>query len=345
MRPSGPESDLERRIERGLAVRGLVRRYGELPAVDGIDLDVGTGEVVAILGPSGCGKTTLLRLVAGLEMADAGTVSWDGRDLAGVPPHRRDFGLMFQDHVLFPHRDVAGNVGFGLRMRGEPAARVAERVAEALELVGLAGFGDRAVSSLSGGEAQRVALARALAPEPRLLMLDEPLGSLDRVLREELVVELRSLLRRIGSTAIYVTHDHDEAFTVADRVVVMRGGRVEQAGTPEQLWRSPVSPFVARFLGWENVADGDAERTGAVAIRPDGLRLAADGAITGTVEAVTFRRDHFVVRVETEDHGTLTVLARQRPPAVAERVHVAVDADAIVTFDDRGTELPHGPRK
>ncbi len=187
-----------------LSVEGVVVRYGEVAALAGLDLEVADGEVVALLGPSGSGKSTLLRVVAGLVAPDAGSVTWDGQDLAGVPPHRRGFGLMFQDYALFPHLDVGGNVAFGLRMQGPVRPG---RVAEVLEMVGLPGYEDRAVGTLSGGEAQRVALARALAPEPRMLMLDEPVGSLDRVLRERLVIELRELLVRLRMTALYVTHD------------------------------------------------------------------------------------------------------------------------------------------
>ena len=198
----------------GLAVDGASVGFDGTTVLDDIDLTVTPGEVVVLLGPSGCGKTTLLRAVAGLEPTVAGTISWGGEDLAGVPPHERGFGLMFQEQVLFPHRDVAGNVGFGLRMAGMPEVLRAERVGRVLDLVGLSGYGQRSVATLSGGEAQRVALARSLAPGPRLLMLDEPLGSLDRALRDRLVDELGLLLRRLGQAAIHVTHDHDEAFAL-----------------------------------------------------------------------------------------------------------------------------------
>jgi thiamine transport system ATP-binding protein len=245
-----------------LAVEGLTVRYPEAagPAVDALDLAVADGEVVAVLGPSGCGKTTLLRVVAGLVPADRGRVVLDGRDLARVPTHRRGIGLMFQDYALFPHRDVAGNVGFGLRMQGEPAARRDRRVAEVLGLVGLAGYGDRAVSTLSGGERQRVALARALAPAPRLLMLDEPLGALDRTRRDELVVELSALFADLGLSVVYVTHDQSEALALADRVVIMDRGRVARQGRPEDVWERPGSPFVAGFLGFTNLVPVSVEQ-------------------------------------------------------------------------------------
>jgi thiamine transport system ATP-binding protein len=187
--------------------------------LDGFGLEVEPGEIVSILGPSGCGKSTLLRVVAGLLIPDAGLVSWDGTDLGPVPPHRRGFGLMFQDNLLFPHRDVGANVAFGLRMQRRPKPAVRARVAELLTLVGLPGYEHRSVATLSGGEAQRVALARALAPSPRLLMLDEPLASLDRDLRERLTTDVRDLLKSLGTTALHVTHDHGEAAVLGDRTV------------------------------------------------------------------------------------------------------------------------------
>lgn len=238
-----------------LEVRGAGVSFGSATALAGVDLAVGAGETVAILGPSGCGKSTLLRAVAGLQPLDRGRVLWDGADLAGVPVHRRDFGLMFQDHALFTHRDVAANVAFGLRMQGAPAEARRARAAEMLELVGLGGFGPRSVDTLSGGEAQRVALARALAPEPRLLMLDEPLGSLDRRRRDELAIELRRVLSEVGVTVLHVTHDHDEAFAVADRVAVMLAGRMARIGAPAEVWRDPRRSDVARFLGHANVVE------------------------------------------------------------------------------------------
>ena len=238
-----------------LEVRGAEVSFGSVAALAGVELAVGAGETVAILGPSGCGKSTLLRAVAGLQPLDGGRILWDGADLAGVPVHRRDFGLMFQDHALFTHRDVAANVAFGLRMQGAPAEARRARAAEMLELVGLGGFGPRSVATLSGGEAQRVALARALAPEPRLLMLDEPLGSLDRRRRDELAAELRRVLSEVGVTVLHVTHDHDEAFAVADRVAVMLEGRVARIGAPAEVWRDPRRSDVARFLGHANVVE------------------------------------------------------------------------------------------
>lgn len=231
-----------------LQVENVTVRFGDTVAVDRVDLEVADGERVAVLGPSGCGKSTLLRAIGGLEHLETGTISWDGADLAGVPPHRRRFGFMFQGYSLFPHLTVGGNVSFGLRMEHRPAEEIAERVAEVLEWVGLEGFADRSVENLSGGEQQRVALARTLAPEPRMVMLDEPLGSLDRTLRERLIVEMTELLEKAGTTALYVTHDHDEADAIADRVAIMRAGRIVQVGPMARLRSAPADDWVADFL-------------------------------------------------------------------------------------------------
>ena len=202
-----------------LEVDGVTVRFGDRVVLDEVGLTVGAGEVVGLLGPSGSGKSTLLRVIAGLLVPDRGRVAWDGEDLRTVPTHRRRFGLVFQDHQLFPHRDVARNVGFGLSVAGRSQAEIRRRVTELLDLVGLPGFERRGVASLSGGEAQRIALARALAPSPRLLLLDEPLGALDRELHDRLALDLRRLLKELGIAGLHVTHDRDEAATVADRVV------------------------------------------------------------------------------------------------------------------------------
>jgi len=239
-----------------LTLAHISKSFDETPVLHDISLDVTRGEIVCLLGPSGCGKTTLLRIVAGLEQPDAGQVLLEGETVTPIPSYRRDFGLMFQDYVLFPHMTVGDNIAFGLKMHNWPEEKRDDRVRELLTLVDLAGYEDRPVYELSGGQQQRVALARSLAPSPRLLMLDEPLGALDRTLRDQLLVELRSILKQLGQTAIYVTHDQMEAFAVADRVVLMNQGRIEQTGTPEELYLHPASPFAARFLGMTNILSG-----------------------------------------------------------------------------------------
>jgi thiamine transport system ATP-binding protein len=239
-----------------LDVRSLTVRLdaGGPPTLDGISFDVGVGEIVAVLGPSGGGKSTLLRAVAGLEHVDGGSVHLDGVDITGLAAHHRNIALMFQEYALFPHLDVASNIAYGLRMRAVPRSERRQRVRELLDLVRLAGFGDRAVSSLSGGERQRVALARAIATEPSVLMLDEPLSALDRSLRRSILTELETLFRQTGLSVVHVTHDQDEAFAIADRVVILRNGRIERSGTASELWSEPGSESVARFLGHRCVA-------------------------------------------------------------------------------------------
>ncbi|MGW1003927.1 ABC transporter ATP-binding protein [Streptomyces sp. NPDC002520] len=337
-----------------LSLDAATVRFGGRPVLDAVGLDVAEHEVVCVLGPSGSGKSTLLRAVAGLQQLDFGRVLLDGRDQAGVPAHRRGVGLMFQDHQLFPQRDVGGNVAFGLRMHGVPKGEREAEVGKLLELVGLPGAAGRAVAALSGGEQQRVALARALAPRPRLLMLDEPLGQLDRSLRERLVVELRELFGRLGTTVLAVTHDQGEAFALADRVVVMRDGRIAQSGTPLEVWQRPADEFVARFLGFDNVVpatvadgaadtpwgklpvpDGSPRGSRPLLVRPAGVRLvAADEGLPCTVTARTFRGTHVAVRLRPRDGGPLLEAAcalRDAPEAGAE-AGVTFDAAEIVVL-------------
>jgi len=332
-----------------LDVRGLTVTYAgaDRPALDGLDLQVGPGEVVAVLGPSGCGKSTLLRAVAGLVAAQAGSVHLAGRDLRGVATHERGVGLMFQDYALFPHRDVGDNVAFGLRMRGVAPSRRDQRVAELLELVGLPGSARRSVAALSGGERQRVALARALAPSPALLMLDEPLGALDRTLRDRLVLELGELFASLGVAVLYVTHDQGEALGLAHRVVVMNEGRIVQQGRPAELWASPASAFVARFLGFTNLFEVDADDGAAKApwggvvevdpqarrvtlmVRPAGITLVdhgAAGSMPARVAGVMFAAGSMEVRLDLDGLGPVTALvAAADSPVPGTRCGVVVD--------------------
>jgi len=236
-----------------LEIHAVKRAFDDIPVLRGVDLTITEGEIVCLLGPSGCGKTTLLRIIAGLETADSGDILLDNQNIQSVPTHQRGFGLMFQDFALFPHMNVAANVAFGLRMQNLPTSEQSLRVKQMLDLVGLSDFDNRDVTHLSGGERQRVALARSLAPNPRLLMLDEPLGSLDASLREDLIVELRTIIKQLHLTAIYVTHDQHEAFAIADRIAVMNAGHTEQFTAPIDLYQRPATAFVAHFLGLDNI--------------------------------------------------------------------------------------------
>ncbi len=275
-----------------------------------VSLSVAPGETVALLGPSGSGKTTLLRMVAGLDRPSSGSIRFAGAEVTAIPAHRRGFGMMFQDHALFPHLDVAGNVDFGLKQSGWDARQRVERRCEVLDVVGLAGFEQRTIEKLSGGERQRVALARALAPQPRLLMLDEPLGSLDRGLRERLSSDLRGILRSLGVPALYVTHDQFEAFTVAHRLAILNEGRVVRAGTPREIWDEPRTEFVARFLGMDNIVPADAfpalspasgePSAPLLLLRNEGVELgvaAGPNVVSGPVESVEFRGEATEVRI------------------------------------------------
>ncbi len=239
-----------------LEARKVTKSFDKSLALREVTFGADDGEIVALLGPSGCGKSTLLRVIAGLEPDYSGTVLFAGQPIDSVPVHRRGFGLMFQDFALFPHRSVGENIAFGPRMQGMTRSDIDRRVDETLELVGLAGYRDRTIFQLSGGERQRVALARSLAPRPRLLLLDEPLGALDRTLREHLTVELRTIIKRARITSVYVTHDQVEGFAVADRIALMNAGAIVQNGSPAEVYRAPATSFAARFLGLNNLLPG-----------------------------------------------------------------------------------------
>lgn len=311
-------------------------------AVDDVSLGLARGEVLAVVGPSGCGKSTLLRAVAGLEPLASGRVSWAGDDLAGVPTHRRGFALMFQDGQLFDHLTVARNVAYALRLRGVSRRAATARVDELLALVGLGGYGARLPRTLSGGERQRVALARSLAAEPRLLLLDEPLSALDAGLRTRLAADLRRILREAGTTALLVTHDQEEAFTVADRLAVMRAGRVVQQGSTAEVWAAPADPETALFLGYAAVLEGPAAdrlmasprgRTRRVAVRrsavtavPEGDATRAAGGLTGRVVSVQPTPDELRLVVDIAGVGELPAVgAAGWLPEAGETVGVRVD--------------------
>jgi thiamine transport system ATP-binding protein len=309
-----------------LVVEQLAVALDGTPALDGVDVDVAAGRRLAMLGPSGSGKSTLLRVIAGLQRPDRGRVLLDGRDLDGVPPHARGIGLMFQEGVLFPHRDVGENVGFGLRMHGVPRSERERRVAELLALVGLEGYEDRSVGTLSGGERQRVALARALAPEPRVLLLDEPLGSLDGPLRERLLHDLEALFERLGLTVVVVTHDVGEAFALGDEVAVVRAGRVVQTAPPDDLWARPADAWVARFLGMANVREQGGHTS---VIRPEAVRVGpGEGAVVVSAE----RRGAVVrLRVRSDDGEELDAVTTELDhPRRGDRVSVEIDPAGVV---------------
>ena len=302
-----------------LELTDVTVRYGDTVAVDDVTLDLAAGQVLAVLGPSGCGKSTLLRAVAGLEPLSEGSIAWAGADLAGVPTHKRGFALMFQDGQLFAHLTVARNVAYALKLRRTPSPRVAARVRELLGLVGLSGYDERLPGTLSGGERQRVALARALAVEPRLILLDEPLSALDTTLRERLAGDLREILHAAGTTALLVTHDHEEAFALADRLAVMRRGRVVQSGAIDEVWREPVDEETALFLGYARVLRDAAARTvlvaaglppaPAVAVRRSALVVDAAGPIAARVESARVTPEQVRLRVDADGLGTLDAVA------------------------------------
>jgi thiamine transport system ATP-binding protein len=329
--------------------------FGDKSVLRDVDLSINRGEIVCLLGPSGCGKTTLLRVVAGLEIAQAGDVRLDGQSILNVPVHQREFGLMFQDFALFPHLNVAGNIEFGLKMQGLPPTVRSARIQENLEIVGLTGFEKRDVTQLSGGERQRVALARSLAPNPHLLMLDEPLGSLDAALREQLAVELSEIIKRVGLTAVYVTHDQHEAFAIADRIAVMNAGKIEQIDKPEDIYRRPISTFVARFLQFENIfpvisqkddkahtAIGDFAISGTpktILLHPDGV-IPADSdtsdAIQGIVEERVFMGNAYrIILGINGDHRLVFKLPSVSPDIVNIGDHMAVQIlpDMVIPLD------------
>jgi len=330
-----------------LEVRNIVKAYEGKPLLRGISFSVAQGETICLLGASGSGKSTLLRMIAGLEFPESGQFLFNQIDLAQTPPHLRDFGLVFQDYGLFPHLNIFDNVAFGLKMRNIPAETIKPRVAEMLDLVKLTGFENRKVTDLSGGEQQRVALARALAPSPRLLMFDEPLGALDKSLKEDLLNQIRIILHKTKIPAIYVTHDQDEAFTIADRILILHDGEIIRDGTPDEVWNHPNSFHAARMLGMGNIIEGriqnaegrvqNAETSfGTFNIECGHKHSAGDNVsllirqsgegeeIKLKVEDVLFDRDQFQVKT-----GSGLVIHMKNAPKVGETIHVRVRVECL----------------
>lgn len=289
-----------------LTLHCLVKRYGAFEAVAGIDLEIKRGEFLTLLGPSGSGKTTLLMMIAGFQEATSGEILMDGASITETPAEKRNFGMVFQGYALFPHMSVADNIGYALSVRGRPKAEIAAKVAEMVDLVQLKGMEHRLPAQLSGGQQQRVALARALAFSPPVLLLDEPLGALDRKLRIEVQAQLRDLHRRVGTTFVYVTHDQDEALSMSDRVVIMRAGRIEQVGTPEELYTRPKTEFSASFLGKSNFLRKDGRLW---SIRPERIDILAkgEGRVQGRVQSLSYFGPLLKYQIETAEHGLLEV--------------------------------------
>ena len=359
-----------------LQCANIQKSYGDKLVLHDIDLNLASGEIGVLLGPSGCGKTTLLRIIAGLTVPDNGRIHLHNQDITHTPVHQRGLGMVFQEYALFPHKNVFQNVAFGLRMLDWDKPSLERRVREVLELVGLTGFGERPIHELSGGEQQRIALARSLAPAPRLILLDEPLGALDRALRERLMLDLRRILKDAGSmlgrpegmTAVYVTHDQAEAFAIADKLVVLNNGRVEQIGAPQTIYRQPATPFVARFLGMTNIFEAKlvSQKPPVLAIgewrleiavknsqhplhnpqfaliRPEAARLVEDGAeavnvVNGRLTEHSFRGRYQLITVETSHQPPLKLKFELETavtlPPVGDKVQLSLEPGAIVPLE------------
>ncbi|TLX59030.1 ABC transporter ATP-binding protein [Stutzerimonas nosocomialis] len=356
--PSSP------RINTAVQLDGVLKRFGDSVALQKVSLKIQEGEFVTLLGPSGCGKTTLLNLMAGFAEADNGEIFIDGQLVTETPPYQREIGIVFQNYALFPHMNVAKNVGYGLRMRGVPKPEIAERVEQALALVKLSGYGERKPRELSGGQQQRVALARALVIRPKVLLLDEPFSALDKNLRLSMQIELKEIQRKLGVTTVFVTHDQSEALSMSDRVVVMSAGHVRQIGTPDAIYRRPEDPFVAGFVGDANILPGrylsrdetaslelgdatlrlPADRVHApvgarldVYARPENIRLVPLGAgalLSGTVVNHVFQGDHVDIHLDVPSLGRARLFVRQSGLDALTRWPVG--AVAGLAFDNEG---------
>ena len=342
-----------------LKVSGIHKKYNGKAAVENVSFSLDENSILCLLGPSGCGKTTLLKIIAGLETPDAGKVFFSRHDITFVPPYKRNFGMMFQEFALFPHKDVFHNVSFGLEMKNKDKKASKARVEEVLEIVGLKGFEKRKVHELSGGERQRVALARSLAPRPGLLMLDEPLGSLDRALRERLTLDLMHILKDVGISAIFVTHDQAEAFTIADKIVVLKDGKIEQEDTPENLYKEPSKKSVADFLGFHNFIEGKAEEDGRVntglgkfypsnrkvkpgrkvtlLLRPENAKIAEKNqknlpVVEGVVKECVFQGPFYRLAIKVKTGRTMIfyITNSSLKPRKGEKIKISIDSLSVV---------------
>lgn len=352
-----------------LTVKQINKNYEGRPLLREVNFEVASDETVCLLGASGSGKSTLLRIIAGLETAKSGGIMWDGVDLSDTPAHQRSFGLMFQDYALFPHRTVAENIAFGLRMQNRSKAEIQIKVHAALETINMTGFANRKVTELSGGEQQRVALARALAPEPRLLMLDEPLGALDRTLREQLSHELRRILGETEIPAIYVTHDQEEAFAIADRLILLHDGAILQSGPPHEFFRHPRNAWVAGFFGLGNLVsgtvagldpltlttplglirahnDGPSLQMGekkALLFRPADARPATNpavNAISGIVVDQVFQGENYRLTLNLNGDVSSFEIFRKEPSRLGAEIKISFDPDDILCLDQGGSHDP-----
>ncbi len=350
-----------------LTIHEIEKTYEGQPLLKKVSFTVRDDETVCLLGSSGSGKSTLLRIIAGLEEAESGKVTWDGQDLTNVPVHQREFGLMFQDYALFPHRNVSENIAFGLRMQGEPKEDIQKKVTAALETIHMTNFARRKVTELSGGEQQRVALARALAPEPRLLMLDEPLGALDRTLREQLSRELRRILRETHIPAIYVTHDQEEAFAIADRLLLLHDGVILQEGKPHEIYHHPRNVWVARFFGLGNLVPGQVISHDSLLIqtplgqfragnapclqsqdeitllfRPGQAQISFNAEetnqITGKVTDQVFQGDRYLVTLTVNENQPNFQVLLQEPHAIGETLTVSYAPEDLLCLEN-GKEM------
>ncbi|HUV15515.1 MAG TPA: ABC transporter ATP-binding protein [Pelolinea sp.] len=344
-----------------LEIRDIVKRYQDQVLLNHISFSIQPKETICLLGPSGGGKSTLLRIIAGLEPPESGQIAWNGKNITVLPPHQRNFGLMFQDYALFPQMNVKENVAFGLHMKKVDSAKIEKIVSESLGMVRMAEFGDRRVTDLSGGEQQRVALARALAPQPKLLMLDEPLGALDRTLRDHLLAELRLLLRQIDIPVIYVTHDQQEAFTIADRLLILHGGQILQSGTPSNVYSYPATPWLAEFFGFDNQMIGEVISASPLTIKtqlgnlrclcaknkvvpgenvilvvkPDGARINSEmdfpNQLLGKVGDSVFGGDHYKTMIHF-NNGIDFKFDLDNLFSLNEEVYLSINPESILCF-------------